>query len=65
LEINRAITGYLTIQLYGNVLLAAYAELASLKIFHFRNADIGAEYNVMQVFNDLEKPETLEHNHIK
>src|SRR5215468_3237587 len=65
LKVNRAITGQFTIELYGNVLLAAYAKLASLKIFNFRNADIGAEYNVMQIFEDLEKSQPFEHNHIK
>ena len=40
-------------------------EVGSLKIFNFRNADIGAEYNVMQIFEDLEKSQPFEHNHIK
>jgi hypothetical protein len=35
LEVDRAITGQLTIQLYWNILLAAYAELPCLKAFDF------------------------------
>lgn len=49
----------------GNVLLAAHAQVAGLKVFNFRNANVGAKHNVMEVFNDLEKPEPLEYNHIK
>jgi hypothetical protein len=65
LEVNGAITGQFTVQLHRNILLAAHAKLASLKIFNFRNPDVGTEDNVMKIFNDLEKTEPLEHNDVE
>ena len=64
-KINRAITGEFAIQLQGDVLFAGYAQLPRLKIFDFRNFNVGAEYNVLQILDDFEIAEPFEDNDIK
>ena len=64
-EFNRTIAGELAIKLQGNILLARYAQAASLKIFNFRSADFGAEYDVLEIFDDFEIAEPFEHDDIK
>ena len=65
LEFNRTVTGELAVKLQRDVLLARYAQAASLKIFNFRSADFGAEYDVLEIFNDFEVAEPFEHDDIK
>ena len=65
LEFNRTVAGELAVKLQRDILLARYAQAASLKIFNFRSADFGAEYDVLEIFNDFEVAEPFEHDDIK
>ena len=65
LKINRAIAGQFAVKLQGNILFTGHAKAASLEIFNFWNADVRAEYNVMEIFNDFEEAQSFKHNHIK
>ena len=65
LEFNRTIASELAVKLQGDIVLARYAQAASLKIFNFRSADFGAEYDVLEIFNDFEIAEPFEHDDIK
>src|SRR5438874_9055752 len=64
-EINRTVARQLAIDLQGNVLFACDAEVPSLKILDLRNADVGAEYNILQVFDDFEIAEPFKHNDVE
>src|SRR5207248_7633954 len=64
-EINRAIAREFAIELKGNVLFARYAQLPRLKIFDFRNLNVGAEYNVLEILDDFEIAEPFEDHDIK
>jgi hypothetical protein len=64
-KINRAITRELAIQLHGDVLFAGYTQLPRLKIFDFRNLNVGAEYNVLEISDDFEIAEPLEDDDVK
>src|SRR5438093_4754516 len=65
LEFNRTAASQLAIELQGNVLLARYAQAASLEIFDLWSADLGAEYNVLEILNDFEIAQPFEHDHIE
>jgi hypothetical protein len=64
-EINRTIAGQLAIELERNVLLARYAQAPRLKVFNFRNSDLGAENDVLEILDDFEIAEPFEHDDIK
>src|SRR5438046_10524757 len=64
-EINRAIAREFAIELKGNVLFARYAQLPRLQIFDFRNLNVGAEYNVLEILDDCEIAEPFEDHDIK
>jgi hypothetical protein len=64
-KINRAITRELAIQLQGDVLFAGYAQLPCLKIFDFRNLNVGAEYNVLEISHDFQIAEPFEDDDVK
>src|SRR4030095_5116313 len=53
------------IELQGNVLFARYAQLPRLKIFDFRNLNVGAEYNVLEISDDFEIAEPFENDDVK
>jgi hypothetical protein len=65
LEIDWTVAGQLAIELQGNVLLARYAQASRLKIFNFGNANVGTEYNVLEIFNDFEEAEPFKHDDIQ
>jgi hypothetical protein len=65
LEIDWTVTGQLAIELQGNVLLARYAQAPGLKIFNFGNANVGTEYNVLEILDDFEEAEPLKDNDIQ
>ncbi len=62
LEVNRTVAGQLAIELQGNVLLARYAQAASLEIFNLGDTNLGAEYNILEILDDFEIAEPFEHN---
>ena len=64
-EVNRTIAGQLAIELQGNVLLARDAQAASLEIFDLWSADLGAEYNILEILNDFEISQPFEHDDIE
>src|ERR1041385_632959 len=64
-KINRAITRELAIHLQGYVLFAGYSQLPRLKIFDFRNLNVGAEYNVLEISDDFEIAEPCEDDDVK
>ena len=64
-EFHRAISHELAIEFDRNILIAADPQSFSLKIFHFRQVDIGAEKNILQIFDDLEITNLLERDHIQ
>ena len=64
-EINRATAREFAIELKGNVLFARYAQLPRLKIFDFRNVNVGAEYNVLEILDDFEIAEPFEDDDVK
>jgi hypothetical protein len=64
-EINRAIVRKLAIKLQGHVLFARYAQLPRLKIFDFRNLNVGAEHNVLEIFDDFEIAEAFKDDDVK
>ena len=65
LEFNRTVASELAVKLQGDILLARYAQSASLKIFNFRSADFGAEYNILEILDYFEIAEPFEHNDIE
>src|SRR6266480_5166960 len=65
LKINRAIAREFAIELQGYVLFARYAQLPRLKIFDFRNLNVGTEYNVLEILDDFEIAEPSEDDDVK
>ena len=64
-EFDRTVADQLAIQLYGHVLIASDPQSLSLKIFHFRQGDVGAKKYLLQIFNDLEITDLPESNDIE
>jgi hypothetical protein len=65
LEINGAIACQFAIELKGNILLACNPQLASLKIFDLGGVNVGTEYNILEILDDFEIAEALEHDDIE
>jgi hypothetical protein len=65
LEINWTVARQLAIELQGNVLFARYAQAPRLKIFNFGNANVGAEYNILEIFDDFQVAEPFEQDDVK
>jgi hypothetical protein len=53
LEVNRATAGQFAVKFHWNILLAGYAQVSGLKIFNLRDANVGAEHDVLQIFDDF------------
>ena len=64
-EINRATAREFAIKLQGNVLFARYAQLPRLKIFDLRDFNVGAEHNVLEIFDDFQIAEPFEDDYVK
>jgi len=64
-EFNWTGVGQFAIELQGHVLIACYAQAASLEIFDLGNPDLGAEYDILEILDDFQIAEPLEHDHVK
>src|SRR5262249_23320533 len=64
-EFNWTLAGQFAIELKGNILLARYAQAASLKIFNLGSANLRAEYDVLKILDDLEVTQPFENDDVK
>ena len=57
--------GQLAIEFHRHILLAGYAQVPGLKIFDFRDTNIRAEHDMLQILNDLQITQTSKGDYIQ
>src|SRR3982750_2666950 len=63
-EFNRTVSDQLAIELHRHVLIACNPQPLRLKIFHFGQANVGAEKYLLQIFNDLKITDLFEGHYV-
>src|ERR1700719_410185 len=64
-ELHRAIAHEFAVEFNWNCLIAFHAKPTRLKILNLRHSDFRAEYDVLEIFDDFQVAESLEHNDVQ
>ena len=64
-KLNWTVAGQFAVEFDRHILFAGYTQALRLKIFNLGSANVRAEYDILQILDDFQIAEPLEHDHIE